>query len=438
MKHRRLGVALVTAVVAGVALGRFFFLDLAGAREPGAPAAPPRGDVAAAVAAVAAAPEDPAALARLGAAYLAEARRTADPALYGRADDAITRSLAADGGAGQPSTLVTAGLLALARHDFTGALAHATEARRLAPLAVDPLGVEVDALVELGRYDEASVVVDEMVRRRPDVASLSRASYVLELAGERDAALDAMQQAVAAGVAGTEDRAYVLTLLGDLLLGRGRIDAADAAYERALADAATLPQASLGRARVLVARGDLAAAADRLQELTERIPLPDAVALHGDVLTAAGDESGAAAQYELVRTIEQLNAAAGGVAVDLELARFEASQIGRPGGDAERAVSLARAARAARPTIFADDILAWSLRKAGRPSEALPLARAAVRTGVADSTIWWHLAAVEADLGLDDDARTHLRQALELNPFLPVLERAEADALAKRLGVARP
>ena len=223
----RLGVALATALVAGATLGRFFFLDVAAAPEPDAPAATVRNDLASATAALASSPDEPATMTRLGVAYLGEARRTADPTFYARADDLIARSRVA--GPEEPSTLVAAGLLALARHDFTGALALAADAKRLAPLSVDPLGVEVDALVELGRYDEAATAVDEMVRRRPDVASLSRASYVLELTGRRDDALDAMQQAVAAAPEGTADRAYVLALLGDLLLGGGRLDAADAA-----------------------------------------------------------------------------------------------------------------------------------------------------------------------------------------------------------------
>ena len=435
--RRRIVLFAIVAALAGIAIGRFLFIDLTDA--PGSPAAPqarPADDLEGATAALAASPDDPVALTRLARAYLGEARRTADPGHYARADELIARSL--DLASDVPSTLVTAGLLALARHDFAGALALASEAKRLTPLSVDPLGVEVDALVELGRYDEAAIAVDEMVRRRPDVASLSRASYLLELNGRRDDALDAVQQAVAAAPERTADRAYVLALLGDLQLDRGRLDAADASYRRSSADAPGNPQAELGRARVLVARGDLDAAATALAALTERVPLPDAVALHGDVLTMIGDRAGAARQYQLVRAIEALSASAGGVSVDLELARFEVGQIGLEGGDAARAVDLARRARDARPTIFADDVLAWALRRAGQPAEALPIATAAMRTGSADATLWWHLAAINADLGRDDEARAQLEQAFVLGGQLPVTERAESRALAGRLGVAVP
>lgn len=434
LRRRALAGFAVTLLI-GLVVGRFMFLgDDAAPDRRGPPSAST--DVAGAAAALASDPQNPAAATRLAVAYLAEARRTADPTLYAKADELILRSRSA--APEELPTLVAAGLLALARHDFPGALALAEEAKRIAPLAVDPLGIEVDALVELGRYDDAAGAADEMVRRRPDVASLSRVSYVLELRGEREAALEAMQQAVAAASAGSADRAYVLSLLGDLEMGRGRLDAAEDAYRRSLREQRGQAQAELGLARVLAERGDLPAAADALSRLTERIPLPDAVALFGDVLATQGDAAGAERQYALVRAIEALNSSAGGVQVDLELARFEVSQVGRAGGDADRAVGLARRARDARPTVYADDILAWSLRRAGRPSEALAFATAAVRTDIGDSTLWWHLAAVEADLGDLAAAREHLSRAIMLGGSVPLLERNEAAALATRLGVASP
>ena len=407
--------ALVATLVAGVLLGRFLFLDLGGSDDA------ERGDRASG-------------LTQQGLVVLADARRTADPTAYARAEGLITQARAAD--PDDVTAIVASGLLALARHDFTGALALSDDARRLAPLAVDPLAVRVDALVELGRYEDARGAVDDMVRAKPNVASLSRASYLAELTGDRDGAVDLMQAAVASARPGSSDLAYVLALLGDLHLAGGRLDAADAAYRRSIETQKLQPQAELGRARVLVARGDLAGASSLLDPLTQRIPLPDAVALHGDVLEGLGDAPGAARQHDLVRAIEALNASAGGVSVDLELARFEAGRIGRAGGDPERAIDLARRAHAARPTIFADDVLAWSLHRAGRTAEALPHATAALRAGTADASLWWHLASVQDGLGLTDAARSSLERAFASGGPLPLLEQPEASALAVRLGVS--
>jgi hypothetical protein len=131
------------------------------------------------------------------------------------------------------------------------------------------------------------------------------------------------------------------------------------------------------------------------------------------------------------------------VAVDLELARFEADHAGYPDGDPARAVALARAAHSQRPTIFAEDTLGWALRQSGRARQALPHAQAAVRMGTRDALLWYHLAAVEDDLGLSGPDRQHLAKALAINPHLlngyqSFRDLPAATDLAGRLGVRLP
>jgi Flp pilus assembly protein TadD len=126
------------------------------------------------------------------------------------------------------------------------------------------------------------------------------------------------------------------------------------------------------------------------------------------------------------------------VAVDLELARFEADHARDRGADPDRAVTMARRGLAERPTIYASDTLGWALRQAGRPAQALPHARAAVRLGTRDGLLWYHLAAVEADLGRTAAARRHLAEAFAINPYLTVRDQPAALALAGRLHVPAP
>jgi tetratricopeptide (TPR) repeat protein len=419
----------------GVALGRFV---LAGG--PAAQPAPTRSTGGGAEAAVAdlqarlgATPDDPVLLARLGQAYLLRARETADPSWFTKAAQALDRSDAL--APGRPDTLTGLGLLALGRHDFSAALDLGRRAHELDPHSPEPLGVVVDAYVELGRYDDAAEAAQEMLDRRPSLASLSRASYLRELHGDVQGAVTAMTQAAIAGASSAaSDVAYVETLLGDLHLGAGALPDAERAYHRAL-QRADSPAAEVGLARVAAARGDLTAAAVQLEEVTARQPQPAWLALLGDVLAAAGRPAEAAGQYDIVRQVEQLNRA-NGVAVDLELARFEADHARDPGADAAAAVAMARAAQAVRPTVFADDTLGWALRQAGRPAEALPHAQAAVRLGTADALLWYHLAAIEADLGRLDDAKDHLARALSTNPHLTVRDLPAARDLAARLGLA--
>jgi tetratricopeptide (TPR) repeat protein len=178
----------------------------------------------------------------------------------------------------------------------------------------------------------------------------------------------------------------------------------------------------------------LDAAAAVLEPLVTRLPFASWAALLGDVEAARGRDVEAARQYDLVRTIESLNRA-NGVAPDLELARFEADHARDAGTDPAVAVSLARSALAARPTVYGSDALAWALRQAGSPAEALPHAEAAVRLGTADAVLWYHLAEIEADLGMRDAAAAHLARAFEINRWITLRDLPAAKDLAARLGL---
>lgn len=378
-------------------------------------------------------PDSPELLARLGVTYLSRYRETADPSYLGRAAAALERSRDLDPSRAQ--TLTGLGMLALARHNFASALEFGTRSHELDPGSADALGVVVDAHVELGQYEAAATAAQRMVDRRPSLASYSRVSYVRELHGDVDGAVTAMTQAVAAGAGSPADVASVESLLGDLYLGRGDLERAEAAYRRAGSRAPVLGAPEVGLAKVSAARGDLRTAISRMEKVVNRLPEPASVALLGNLYGAAGRPADAAAQYDLVRRIEELNRA-NGVAVDLELARFEADHAGDPGAHSDRAVDMARAAMVARPTIFASDTLGWALHRAGRPAEALPHARDAVRLGTADGLLWYHLAAIEADLGLTDEALGHMRTALSINSYLTTRDLPAANTLAERLETA--
>jgi tetratricopeptide (TPR) repeat protein len=427
---------LAVTLAAGVLGGRF----LVAGNDAGPPAAPVAGADSAAVVArlqndLRQRPDEPRLLTRLGVAYLARARETADPTFYAKAAGVLGRATRL--APGDADTMVARGLLELGRHDFRAALAWGLRAAKANPDLPDALGVVFDAQVELGRYQAAVVTAQAMVDRKPTQGSLARVSHARELLGDPAGAVAAMVQAAAAGGGSASDRAYVQTLIGDLHLQAGRLAPAEAAYRRALDGLPGDGLAEVGLARVAAARGDLAGAARRLRPAADRLPLPATVALLGDVLAAGGDPEAAARQYRLVRAIERLNQA-NGVAVDLELARFEADHARDRGADPRRAVAMARRALAERPTIYASDTLGWALRQAGRAARALPHARAAVRLGTRDALLWYHLAAVEADLGMTAAARGHLAEAFAISPYLTVRDQPAALALAGRLRLPAP
>ena len=116
-------------------------------------------------------------------------RETADPTHYAQAGAALDRALELD--PQHLEALYRTGTLALARHDFAGALRSASE-RSPSTSGRRVHGVIADAQGELGRYDDALDTV-YMVDLRPDLASYSRVSYLRELHGDLDGAIEAME-----------------------------------------------------------------------------------------------------------------------------------------------------------------------------------------------------------------------------------------------------
>ena len=95
-------------------------------------------------AAVRAAPQNPELRVDLAAAYLQKVRENGDPAFYTRAGGVLAPALKAF--PRNADVLTEAGLIALARHDFRGALALGLRARAAEPDMVDVSAVLVDAL----------------------------------------------------------------------------------------------------------------------------------------------------------------------------------------------------------------------------------------------------------------------------------------------------
>jgi tetratricopeptide (TPR) repeat protein len=375
-------------------------------------------------------PDSVEAVQSLGAAYIDRAAATGDPAFYARAEQSFDRAdeLVPD----DPATLIGRGALALARHEFDDALDIGQRAVRGMPASADALGVVVDAEVELGQYDQAAEHAQQMLDLRPGMAALARASYLRELHGDLAGAQMLMARAERAADGAGAQRATIATLLGDLQLRLGELDAADNSYQRAKRDTPDLAIAAVGTARLHAARGDVDAAVNVLDDLLTRAPVPAAAVLLGELHEQRGDQNAARDAYALARAMTALQREQGQI-VDLELALFEADH-----GDPSRAVDLARAAHRARPdNVFASDALAWALLRAGQPAAALEHAEAAVRLGTADGLLHYHAAEVFMAAGRAGRARDALTTALA-QPSALVTHREAVEQLASELGVALP
>jgi tetratricopeptide (TPR) repeat protein len=369
-------------------------------------------------------PKDGHAWTLLGLAYEQRARESGDPSYYTRADGALHRALALD----SRDALAVGGLgsLALSRHRFREALALGRRARGLNPYDARNYGVVGDALVELGRYDEAFNAFDTMNRLRPSLSSYARVSYGRELLGRTADAIQAMRLAVDAAAGAAEPTAWTHVQLGKLYFNHGRYALAEREYRLANA---LFPDYAYGLdalAQVLAARGRYAQAIAAERRAVELIPLPQYVGALGDLLRATGRPALARRQYALIGTIERL-LHANGVRTDFEIALFDADHgIALP-----HALELARAAYRDRRSIDGDDVLAWALARNGRCAEALPHSRAALHLGTQDALKFFHRGMIERCLGHSRQSREWLGRALALNPHFSLLWSPIAARLAR-------
>ena len=185
------------------------------------------------------------------------------------------------------TTLSGLASLAASRHDFRS-FAPATRDRQspLAPDTARGYGLVGDALLELGRYEQAFSAFERLVALKPSLAGYARIAYARELLGRPRQAIEAMALALDAAGGLPEPTAWTLVELGKLHFALGETTEARRAFRAALVAFPGYAAALDGLARVEAARGRLAQAVRLQRRAVEAVPLPHLVAQLGDLLQA--------------------------------------------------------------------------------------------------------------------------------------------------------
>jgi tetratricopeptide (TPR) repeat protein len=364
-------------------------------------------------------PNDWQSYSQLGLVYLQKVRETGDPTYYPKVEEALNKSL--EHQSDDYVTLSAMGALELARHQFSAALVWGERARQINPDRPYAYGVIADAQIELGRYAEAVQTLQTMVDLRPDMSSYSRISYLRELHGDADGALQVMQQAVDGGTPNLESTAWTRTQLGNLFFNSGNLVQAEAGYQQTLHDRPNYVYALAGLGRVRAAQGNTKEAIKLLNQAIAIIPMPDFVITLGDLYQTTGQQAAATQQYKLVAAIEKLYQA-NGVDLDMEIALFNADHD----QNLKETVALARKAYANRPSIQGADALAWVLYKTGQYPEAQKYSKEALQLGTKDSLKLFHAGMIAHALHDDQQAGQYLQQALAINPHFSILYAEQA------------
>jgi tetratricopeptide (TPR) repeat protein len=386
---------------------------------------------------VARAPKDAAAYAGLGAAYFQRARETADVGDYELAEQALTKSLdLVSGDFSSEAALETLAEVCMGEHRFADALVYAHKALSLGTGELSPFAIIGDANADMGEYEKAAAAYGRLTPRemtpspRAAYARDSRVSYLKFISGDTVGAIALMKTAVAEGIQArlpAENLAWLYYELGEYDTQAGDAPSADAAYLAALnihhGDYRAL--AALGKLRANVGR--YAGAIMLYQKAIAIVPMPIFVAELGDLYAKSGNQPEARKQYALVEYIGLLGRI-NQVLHNRDLAIFYADHDMK----LPEALDLAQKELEVRRDVYTWDALAWAFYKNGKLTEAAEASGKALQFGTRDSLLLFHAGMIAEGLGKHEQARSELKQALEINPhFHPIF----ADAAQQRLAV---
>jgi len=220
-------------------------------------------------------PKDYEALLTLAQLYVREARVTGEHGHYYPAALAMTDQIIDSKPENQDiifMAMTTKAGVELSLHEFDRALRTGREAIKLNPRNAQIYGVLVDSYVELGDYETAISMADKMMSIKPDLRSYSRVSYLREIHGDVEGAIEAMTMAAESGYPGLEETAWTMLTLGDLYNTYGEPDKAEKVYEAVLIDRPEYPFAIAALADLYYDQGDLKKAEETLNKAINIIP----------------------------------------------------------------------------------------------------------------------------------------------------------------------
>ena len=211
--------------------------------------------------------------------------------------------------------------LRMSQHRFADAKKIAEEAKNINPNNAYVYGILVDAHVELGNYEEAVAMSDKMQALKPSLEAYSRASYLREIYGDYNGAVEAMKMAVQAGLPGSEPQCWSRNVLGELYLNTGNLAAAESAYAENLAMRPSYAPSMAGLAKIETKKKNYAKALALLDSANAIMPQSSFDEQKADVYAAMGDTKKAMEAYTAVQQTLITDANSGHHAVSLELAR---------------------------------------------------------------------------------------------------------------------
>jgi tetratricopeptide (TPR) repeat protein len=353
---------------------------------------------------------------RVGWGWVRKARLSGDPGFYVNVASCIDEALRVS--PENTAALGLRGLVLMNGHRFEEARQEAGQILVADPLNPIALGTLSDALLELGRFDEAVAAAQRSADVKPDSAAYARASYFRWLTGDKQGAKTFVRFALSGrDRRDPEPAAWTFVEAAKMFWHEADYDGADAVLAEALRWVPDYPPALVTRGRVALSQGQPERAIAYLEKAYRVQPLPETAWLLGDARTVLGDVAGANAESQRVVQTGSRNDR-------LTLALFYATKDRA----IDQALRLIEEERASRGGIYVDDTYAWVLYRAGRIAEARRASDRAIRLGTPDARILYHAGAIQIAAGVPA-GRTLVEKALAINPEFDLTGAAEARTL---------
>jgi tetratricopeptide (TPR) repeat protein len=359
---------------------------------------------------------------KIAADFIRKARNTGDFSLNTNAENSVTKALEIEPDNFDSKKLQAS--LHLTFHRFDKALESGLQLQTESPNDAFVYGILTDANVELGNYEAAITAVQKMVDLKPNMASFTRVAHVRSLHGDSLGAIEAFKHAKEiADPNDLEAQAWCLVNLGNEYFKIGNYSEAEKSYDSANQIFPNYPAASVGKAQILVTKGEYESAISFFNDAQNRIPLTETVIALGDLYAKTGNTDKAKQQYSLAE------------AIDEKLGKTDQRRLALLWADNDErlidALEIATKEHSVRKDIFTADIFAWCLYKTGKFAEAKLAITDALKLKTKDARIFYHAGMIEKALGNSKEAKRLLKLALDTNPAFDILQSEKARAALK-------
>lgn len=325
-------------------------------------------------------------------------------------------------------------LIYLSQHHFADALTIAQKAQKIGPYNAFVYGLMIDGYVEMGDYKSAVAAAEKMISLRPDISSYSRISYLREIHGDLDGAIEAMNMAVKAGASGDESTSWARIQLARLYENTGDLKKAEMHYIIAGDQRPGYAYSSAGLGHIAMANNDYNKAISFYLQADSSIIDYSFKEQLAQLYKLTGDAKKGEKMINSI--IESMSQDAEQGEEDESIGHYSDRELAYAyllNNDYSKALQHALAEYNRRPdNIDVNETVAWVYYKKGEHQKALPYIEKALKTNCKNPSLLSRAGMIYAKNGQHYKANVFLQEALKNNPNIDPQLKAEGMALLER------